>query len=65
VKVTVDRDACISSGICALDAPRLFDQDDEGVVLLLTDSPAAEDEQLARDAALGCPASAISVTEVE
>ncbi len=65
MKITVDRDACISSGICALDAPRLFDQDDEGVVLLRTDRPAAEDEQLARDAALACPASVISVIEVE
>ena len=47
----------------ALLAPRTFDQDEEdGTVVLLTDEPAAGEEDAVRQAELGCPAAAIRVT---
>ena len=43
MKVTVDQDKCVSSGQCVLNAGDVFDQrDDDGVVVLLDDSPADE-----------------------
>ncbi|MER7620209.1 ferredoxin [Streptomyces sp. NPDC126503] len=40
--VRVDRERCVGSGMCALTAPTVFDQDDdEGLVLLLTPPPHA------------------------
>jgi ferredoxin len=65
LKISIERDSCISTGACVLEAPGLFDQDDEGFVVLLTDSPSTDDEEPARNAMLACPASVISVTEVE
>jgi ferredoxin len=45
-------------------APFVFDQDEEdGIVLLLTDSPAPEHEKATRLAAKVCPAAAIEIIE--
>ncbi|MFF5424748.1 MULTISPECIES: ferredoxin [unclassified Streptomyces] len=61
--VRVDRDRCVGSGMCALTAPAVFDQDDEeGRVLLLTPHPAPNEYPAARLAAGLCPASAITLT---
>lgn len=62
--VHVDRDRCLGAGMCALTAPRVFDQDeDEGLVLLLDARPPQEQRAAVRVAAGVCPASAITVTE--
>lgn len=64
VRVSVDRDACCSSGMCVLTAPDVFDQsDDDGTVLLLQASPPAERADEVRRAAELCPARAITVHE--
>ena len=64
MKVTVDQDKCVSSGQCALNADEVFDQrDDDGVVLLLTDNPPAEQAENVRKAAAACPALAIDIEE--
>jgi ferredoxin len=64
MKVTVDQDKCVSSGQCVLNASDLFDQrDDDGVVLLLNDSPTAFRTEDARKAAAACPALAINIEE--
>jgi 4Fe-4S single cluster domain len=39
VKITVPREKCCGTSQCVLAAPELFDQDDNGVVLLLTEVP--------------------------
>jgi ferredoxin len=61
--ITVHRDACIGAGQCALVAGELFDQDDDGIVLLLTEHPADEQAAAATRAAALCPARAIAVKE--
>ena len=64
MKVTVDQDKCVSSGQCVLNAGDVFDhRDDDGVVLLLNDSPAPEQQVNARKAAAACPALAIDIEE--
>jgi ferredoxin len=64
MKVIVDQDKCASSGNCVMHAPAIFDQrDEDGVVVLLTENPPAEQAENARKAAASCPALAISIEE--
>lgn len=64
MKVTVDQDKCVSSGQCVLNASDIFDQrDDDGVVVLLNESPAADQIGNVRRAALACPALAIDIED--
>jgi ferredoxin len=64
VRVVVDQDRCVSSGQCVLNATEVFDQrDDDGVVLLLTDSPTTAQAADVRNAAAACPALAIDIEE--
>lgn len=61
MRVTVDTKRCIGAGQCVLTAPDIFDQDDEGTVVLLVDTPEAD--ELVREAVYLCPATAISVSD--
>jgi len=64
VKVTVDRDRCVSSGMCVMNAAQVFDQnDDDGVVVLLVEQPGPELAEETRKAAAACPALAIDIEE--
>ncbi|MDO3636294.1 ferredoxin [Mycolicibacterium arseniciresistens] len=64
MKITVDQDKCVSSGQCVLNAADVFDQrDEDGVVVLLVDSPPADLAEPTRDAAAACPALAIHIEE--
>jgi ferredoxin len=65
MNITVDRSACVGAGQCALVAGDLFDQDDDGIVDLLEDSPEPSQYTVARRAASLCPARAITLTESE
>jgi len=57
--ITVDRSACVGAGQCALVAPEVFDQDDEGLVVLLSQHPQESQWPAAKKAATLCPAQAI------
>lgn len=63
MKISVDTAVCIGAGQCALVAGELFDQDDDGIVVLLDDRPAPAQHTFARRAASLCPARAITVEE--
>jgi len=63
MQINADRTVCVGAGQCALVAGELFDQDDDGLVLVLGSHPDAADEPAARRAASLCPSRAISVTE--
>ncbi len=60
--ISVQKDACVGAGQCALVAPDVFDQDDDGIVLLLQEDPEGSDLDAATKAARLCPARAITVT---
>ncbi len=59
-RVTVDRSACLGSGICAALAPESFRLEDERSRPL---REAAGPDEALLDAADSCPAAAITVTE--
>jgi ferredoxin len=64
VKVTIAQDKCIAAGQCVAAAPLVFDQrDEDGVAVLLVDSPPADQAGDVRQAAAMCPALAITVDE--
>jgi ferredoxin len=64
VKVTVDQDRCVSSGMCVLNAADVFDQrDDDGVVELLVEHPGPDQADETRRAAAACPALAIHIED--
>ncbi|WP_243793605.1 ferredoxin [Saccharopolyspora gloriosae] len=64
MKIEIDEDRCIGAGQCVLTAGDVFDQrDEDGVVVLLDDSPAPEQHEATRQAATLCPAAAIALRE--
>jgi ferredoxin len=64
MKIKVSKDVCIGAGQCVATAPEVFDQgDDDGLVVLLTDSPSPESYDRVRDAAHVCPAQAIELSD--
>jgi ferredoxin len=64
MRVTADREVCIGSGNCVFAAPRVFDQDDEeGLVVLLTEEADAGDADAVRDAVAHCPSGALRIAE--
>jgi ferredoxin len=64
VRVTAAREVCIGSGNCVFTAPRVFDQDeDEGLVVLLTADVDPQDADTVRDAVAHCPSGALRIVE--
>jgi ferredoxin len=60
VHVRADRDVCIGAGLCVLTAGAVFDQDDDGIVVVLDEHPS--DGAAAREAVANCPSGALSLT---
>jgi ferredoxin len=58
----LEREWCVASGQCVMLAPEVFDQDDDGIALLLTDSAEADPAGVAQ-AIRVCPAAAISIPD--
>jgi len=64
--VTADRTVCVSSGNCLSTAPEVFDQgEDDGVVILLDEHPAADSRDRVELAAELCPVRAIGINRGE
>lgn len=64
MRVSVDADRCCGSGQCVLQAPEVFDQrEEDGIVLLLDPRPGPALHAAVREAAVVCPATAITVAE--
>jgi ferredoxin len=62
-KVRVDEHKCIGAGQCVLRAPEIFDQREDGIVILLDATPPPGLHAAARKAADLCPAEAITTEE--
>jgi ferredoxin len=63
MRVVIDRELCVGSGSCVYLAPELFDQHEDGRVVLIAEHPEPAQREPARTAAAHCPVSAISVIE--
>ncbi|HYZ69074.1 MAG TPA: ferredoxin [Mycobacterium sp.] len=61
MKVHADRDVCISAGNCVMTADAVFDQDDDGIVVLLVDEVPEGEEDRVREAVRLCPSQALRV----
>lgn len=59
MRIDIDRDVCIGAGQCALAAPKVFTQDDDGLSELLAE---AEPGPMVAEAARACPVQAITIT---
>ncbi|MFE1755794.1 ferredoxin [Streptomyces anandii] len=60
--IDIDTDLCIGAGQCALAAPGVFTQDDEGYSSLLPGREDGGGDPMVREAARACPVGAIKVT---
>ncbi|GAP45349.1 ferredoxin [Streptomyces azureus] len=63
MNIDIDKDVCIGAGQCALTAPDVFTQDDDGYGALLPGREDGSGSPLVREAARACPVSAITVSE--
>ena len=59
MKIEADRDVCIGAGMCVMTAEEVFDQGDDGIVVVLeVEVPAAHADAAAR-AVASCPSGAL------
>ncbi|MCW2795894.1 ferredoxin [Nocardioides sp.] len=61
MEITIDRDKCIGSGACVLASPEVFDQDEDGIVVVLDESPGSAEHASVLEAVRACPARVIEV----
>ena len=59
MKVSADRELCIQAGNCVMVARDVFDQDDDGIVVILQEDVDGEQAARAGEAVTLCPASAL------
>ncbi|MCV7230112.1 ferredoxin [Mycolicibacterium komossense] len=62
-KVLADRDICIGAGMCVMTAEAVFDQDDEALVVVLTDEVPEDEQKRVDDAVRLCPSGALSLRD--
>jgi ferredoxin len=62
MKIHVNRSRCEGHAICAMEAPELFDHDDDGALVVLDETPNESRGEDARRAADACPTQALSIS---
>lgn len=63
MKAHVDRDKCISCGLCASICPDVFEMDEEDISVVIVDEIPKDSESCSIDSQEGCPTDAITVDE--
>jgi ferredoxin len=63
VKVHADRDVCIQAGNCVMVADSVFDQYDDGIVVVLVDDIPDDAQDKAREAVKLCPSQALTIVD--
>ena len=59
MRITADRDVCIGAGMCVMTAEEVFDQGDDGIVVVLEVEVPAEHAAAAARAVASCPSGAL------
>ncbi|MEV1046730.1 ferredoxin [Streptomyces sp. NPDC049916] len=63
MEIQVDRERCVGAGMCALTAPDVFTQDDDGLSEVLPGGgETSGGHPLVREAVRACPVGAVSLT---
>jgi len=63
MRAWIDRDGCISCGLCSSTCPEVFRMDDEDIAEVYVDEIPEDVEDMAQEAAEGCPVSVIHIEE--
>lgn len=63
MRVAGDREICMAAGVCVMTADAVFDQDDDGIVVLIAEQVPAGSESVARNAVRMCPSGALRIIE--
>jgi ferredoxin len=63
MKIAVDRTCCAGLGVCESIAPKYFEVDDGGELVLLEEQVDEADRAGLDDAVAGCPTGALSLTD--
>ena len=63
MRILLDVDKCIAVGQCLLAAPKVFDLDDSGIVVLLDSMPPESERPAVLNAITRCPAAVISLAQ--
>ncbi|MET7289530.1 ferredoxin [Streptomyces sp. NPDC005573] len=61
--IDIDTGRCIGAGQCALTAPAVFTQDEDGYSAVIPGREDGAGEVLLKEAARACPVGAITVTD--
>ncbi|MEU2687980.1 ferredoxin [Streptomyces hygroscopicus] len=60
-EISVERGRCVGAGQCVLAAPAVFDQDEEGLVLVLDARPPVSPSDAVHEAVRACPSGALAL----
>jgi ferredoxin len=63
VRVQADRDVCIQAGNCVMSSDAVFDQDDDGIVVVLVDDIPDDEMDHVREAVKLCPSQALRIVD--
>ena len=63
MRVIADRDVCIGAGMCVMTAEVVFDQDDEGIVVVSDPEVPADEGDRVRRAVTLCPSGALRLAD--
>ncbi len=63
MKAHADREVCIQAGNCVMAADAVFDQDDDGIVVVLVDEIPDDEVDHAREAVRLCPSQALRLSD--
>ena len=62
MKAIIDKDACISCGLCPSICPEVFEMEDDGKAGVTVDKVPSGVEDSAEEAASSCPTNAIAIS---
>lgn len=65
MRVKANSETCTVSSLCVYKAPNVFDQDDEGHVVLLDADPPTDQYDAVRNAVRSCPTRSLSIDDNE
>ena len=64
MRIELELDSCLGYGNCVIEAPDMFDFDEDlNVAVLLVDEPSADQLEVAQRAVQACPAAALRLVD--